>query len=186
MPGLLAFLLLLSLRDTDVERAVALARWPTSDAARARFHTMYVTRFPVPGTPAGPAVESIEVVTEFRRAELIAEAHERLHDMFARGGYQDAIDAVKPWRGQVSIVARVRFGLVTVGTPNIGVSLTGDTAPTPLSTKMTPIYANDAIVGGDFEVFFASAAVGQSKRIVSVRSNGAEIARAPVDFGVID
>ena len=186
MRGLLAFFLLLSLRPADVERAVGLARWPTSDAARARFHAMYINRFAAPGTPAGPVVESIEVLTEFRRTELIAEAHERLHDMFARGGYQDAIDAVKPWHGQVSIVARVQFGLVTVGTPDIGVALMGADAPAPLSAKMTPIYAHDAVVGGDFEVFFAAAAIGQSIRIVTVRSNGAEIARAPVDFGLID
>jgi hypothetical protein len=117
---------------------------------------------------------------------LITEAHERLHDLFARGGYQDAVDAVKPWQGQVSIVAHIRFGLVTIGTPDIGVALTGPDAPAPMATKMTPLYANDAVIGADLEVFFAAAAVGQSKRIVTVRSNGAEIARAPVDFGAID
>jgi hypothetical protein len=184
--ALLAVMLLTSLRPSDVERAVALARWPTTDAGRERFHGMYVTRFPSSAAPAGPMVESIEVVTEFRRVELITEAHERMRDMFAKGGYQDAMDAVKPWQGQVSIVAHVRFGLVTIGTPDVGVSMTGENAPVPVSTKLTPLYANNAVIGADVEVFFASDAVGQTRRIVAVRSNGVEIARTTVDFGAID
>lgn len=184
--ALLAMMLLTSLRPADIERAVALARWPTTDAGRERFHALYVTHYPIPSAPAGPTVGSIEIISEFRRVELITEAHERMRDMFAKGGYQDAADAVKPWQGQVSIVAHVRYGLVTIGTPDIGVTMTGDKAPTPISTKVTPLYANNVVVGADVEVVFASTEVGQTARTVTVRSNGAEIARTTVDFGLID
>ena len=187
MRVVVAFLLLLSLNRAGIERAVGLARWPHTDAERARFHARYVTTYHVPQSLAAPAVESIEILTEFRRLELIAEAHEQAHDMWARGGaMQDAEDALKPWRGRVSIVAHVQFGLLTIGAPQVAIAMIGADAPQPLSTKMTPIYVRDALVGGDVEASFASADVGQSIRIVTVRSNGEEIARTTVDFGAID
>jgi hypothetical protein len=107
--------------------------------------------------------------------------------MFARGGaIQEAEDALKPFRGRVSIVARVRFGLLTVGTPNVIVAIAGPDAPPPIDSKMTPVYGGDTIVGGDFESIFGAASIGQTKRIVTVLANGAELARTTVDFAALE
>jgi hypothetical protein len=43
----------------------------------------------------------------FRRVEQLAEAHAQAGDLFGRGGVQEVEAAVKPWRGQMIIVAHV-------------------------------------------------------------------------------
>ena len=63
----------LSLSRADMERALALARWPHSETDRTRFHDRYLVNI------KGPTVEyfsitQAEIVTEFRRLELIADA----------------------------------------------------------------------------------------------------------------
>jgi hypothetical protein len=184
---LLGFLLIVSMNRADVERAVAFARWPHTDAERARFHARYITRYQRPHPLDFNYSESIEIFTEFRRMELITERHEQLNDLFARGGaINEAEDALKPYRGRVSIVAHVLNGLLTVTTPEIGVALTGENAPRPIGGSTTPVYAGDTIVGGDYDAEFASASIGQGTYVVSVRWNGAELARTTVDFRVLE
>ena len=61
------------LSSADMEHALALARWPHSETERARFHDRYLVNL------NGPTVEffsitQVEIVTEFRRLELIADA----------------------------------------------------------------------------------------------------------------
>jgi hypothetical protein len=185
----LAFALISSLGRADVERALSLARWPHTDAERARFHARYITRYKVPESLAGPAVESIEVITEFRRIELIAEGHAAANDMFARGGaIKEAEDALKPYRGRVSIVAHVQFGLLTIGSPTVTIVLTGgaEPAPKPIDAKMTPIFVRDALVAGDFDAVFSADSIGQAPWNITVTSNGAELARTRVDFRAIE
>jgi hypothetical protein len=181
------FLLLVSMSHADIERAVALARWPHSDSERSAFHARYVKTFQFPAALAGPAVESIEIVTAFRRLELIAEAHEKLHDMWARGGaLQEAEAALEPWRGGVSAVAHVRYGLLTIGVPDVAVTLSGGASLEPVTTKTTSVATGDTIVGGDIDARFDAVVVGQNTWTVIVRSNGAEIGRATFDFGAIE
>ena len=185
---LLAAALIISLGRPEIERALDLARWPHTDAERAQFHARYFTKFKVPDALAGPAVESIEVITEFRRMELIAEQHARLNDLFARGGFiHEAENALKPFRGHVSIIAHVRFGLVTVTAPNYTVAIAGPNAPQAVGDKTTPIFGDKTQIGADFEVMFDAAAIGQTPRIAIVRGDvGAELARATIDFGSIE
>jgi hypothetical protein len=183
----LGFLLFVSMSRADIERAVALARWPHTDLERSAFHARYVKTFQFPAALAGPAVESIEIVTAFRRLELIAEAHEKVHDMWARGGaLQEAEAALEPWRGGVSAVAHVRYGLLTIGVPEMIVTLSGDTTLEPVTTKTTSVAVGDTIVGGDVDARFDAAVVGQNRWTVIVRSNGVEIGRATFDFGAFD
>ena len=94
------------LTRADMERATGLARWPRSDADRARFHRPYVVSLTGVGTDFF-AIKTVEVITEFRRLELIAEEHARLNDNFARAGLRDAEEAIDPWKGLVWIVARL-------------------------------------------------------------------------------
>jgi hypothetical protein len=181
--------LLVSLARPDIERALSFARWPHTDAERAQFHARYLTKYRVPDPLAGPAVESIEIITEYRRMELIAEGHAAANDLFARGGaVQEAEEALQPYRERVSIVAHVQFGLRTIGVPNVIVGITGGADPGPqlIEAKMKPIYVRDSLVAGDFEAVFAAASIGQARRIVTVTSNGAELARTTVDFAAIE
>jgi hypothetical protein len=90
----------------DMERATGLARWPRSDADRARFHRPYV--FDVAGVSTDFfSIKNIAVITEFRRLELIAEQHARINDNFARAGIRDAEEAIRPWQGLVWISVRL-------------------------------------------------------------------------------
>ena len=75
----------LTLSHVDVERAISLARWPHTDAERAAFHSRYiadVSRAPVDSW----TVDRIELITEFRRLELMAEEHARRRE---RAGHME-------------------------------------------------------------------------------------------------
>jgi hypothetical protein len=89
------------------------------------------------------AVEAIEVITPFRRLELIAEEHARINDLFARGGIQDAEEALAPWRDLVAIVAHVRFDQtkIVVGVPELSLTLEGSGVVFPLQIRTSEIYS---------------------------------------------
>src|SRR5579862_1428356 len=125
--------------SADLSRAVALARWPHSDDDRLRFHTRYT--FPTDAPVLNQwTVEQIEVVTELRRAELLAEEHARINDSWGRAGTDEVEAALRPWRGQVSIIVhlalRPSLGHVRV-VPPITVALDD---LTPLASKQTNLY----------------------------------------------
>lgn len=166
-----------------IERALALARWPATDADRARFHEQYVARVATATDPTrAVAVDTIEVVTEFRRMELIAEAHARLNDLFARGGaIQEAEQALQPYRGRLSVIAHVRFALASPSLPDVAVVF-ADPAPRPISESPVPFYTEGVITGIDAEAVFAAAGVGETTRTVVVLVDRRPIARAAFDF----
>ena len=183
----------IQLTTQDLQRATELARWPHTDAERAQFHKRYTIVINGP-TVEYFAVENIEVTTPFRRMELIAEEHARINDLFARGGVRDAELALRPWRDQLSIVARLRFDLTKLlpGVPDLDIGLEGS----------NPVFSNSAsssrieitidngdrtqLVGALVEAVFDVQAVGQTKGPVVIRWNGKEIARATVDFAAMD
>ena len=177
------------LTTQDLQRATELARWPHTDAERAQFHKRYTIVINGP-TVEYFAVENIEVTTPFRRIELIAEEHARINDLFARGGVRDAELALRPWRDQVSIVARLRFDLTKLipGVPDVDVALEGPNILFPITTTNSRIDvaidngARTQIVGGLVEAVFDVRAVGQTTGPVVVRWNGKEIGRVAVDL----
>ena len=185
---------IIQLTSRDIQRATDLARWPHTDAERAQFHKRYTIVVNGP-TVEYFALEAIEVTTPFRRMELIAEEHARINDLFARGGdRRDAEEALRPWRDQVSIVARLRFDLTKLipGVPDVDVSLEGPNILFPITTNSSRIDipidngARTQIVGGLVEAVFDVRAVVQTTGPVVVRWNGKEIARAAVDFAKMD
>ena len=101
----IALLLNLSVSRSDLERAAALARWPHTDAERTAFHDRYLFLTVDPQAPLtlDPKVLQIEVVTEFRRMELIAEEHLRLADNFGRGDSDELVRVTQPWRGRLAV-----------------------------------------------------------------------------------
>lgn len=190
MRAVVAFLLLTSLNRADIERAVSMTWWPHTDQERARFHDRYAARFTTDPTIA-PAVESIEVITEFRRIELIAEQHAALNDLWARGGaISDAEEALKPWRGRLSIVAHVRLPVIATSVPESTVAVAGPDAPRPIDRHTSPVYSGGgdtpSLTGADVESVFAPASIGDTIRTVLVVVDGRELARATFDFRALD
>jgi hypothetical protein len=173
------------LSDQQIERALRLGR--NTAAERERFHRRYV--FPADGrTPVvnGLQLESIEVISEFRRMELIAEEHARINDTFGRAGLRDAKQALAPWRGNVSIVARVRVIGATnmVSVPRLEVTL--DSLPAAGPVLRRDISNDAALVGGEIETPFDAAVVGETTRTVAVLWNDRLLGRVRVDFRSID
>jgi hypothetical protein len=173
------------LSDQQIERALRLGR--STAAERERFHRRYV--FPADGrTPVvnGLQLESIEVISEFRRMELIAEEHARINDTFGRAGLRDAKQTLAPWRGNVSIVARVRVIGATnmVSVPRLEVTL--DSLPAAGTVLRRDISNDAALVGGEIETPFDAAVVGQTARTVAVLWNDRLLGRVRVDFRSID
>ena len=173
------------LSDQQIERALRLGR--NTAAERERFHRRYV--FPADGrTPVvnGLQLESIEVISEFRRMELIAEEHARINDTFGRAGLRDAKQALAPWRRNVSIVARVRVIGATnmVRVPRLEVTL--DSLPAAGPVLRRDISNDAALVGGEIETPFDAAVVGETTRTVAVLRNDRLLGRVRVDFRSID
>jgi hypothetical protein len=183
-----------ALTPSDLKRAVALARWPHSDADRARFHGRYTIRVDAPPVENW-TVEQIEVVTEFRRVELMAEEHARLNDSWGRAGVTDVEDAIRPWRGLVSIVAHLglRTNMLYVGhVPAVDVALGGPNRIASIDVRRSDRYANCGdvagcmLTGGRVEVVFEAKAIGQTTRRVSVLWKGEELARVSIDFADLE
>jgi hypothetical protein len=176
------------LTRADMERATALARWPRSDSDRARFHKPYI--IPLTGATTDLfKVTTVEVITEFRRLELIAEEHARANDNFARGGLRDAEEAIKPFQGHVSIVARLELGRTNryAGDPPAVDIAIGDTNPmAPLSTKATGVYAKGTLTGVTVEATFAAPRLRARRAPVILSFNGQRLTRIVINFGELE
>ena len=178
--------LLLNLGRSDLEHALSLARWPTTDDDRAAFHRRYI--FPVVDPPVDYAqLASIEVISEFRRVELLGEEHARLNDMFGRAGVQEVEEAVKPWRGRMSLVAHINI-LPTLtfipGVPPIDVVADGaDVLQTGRRGSYSP---EGSLVAEDVEAVLDSGAVGQMTRTVRVIWKERELGHAVIAFGSLE
>ena len=181
--------ILLTLGTTDVERALKIAKG--SDAERSRFHARYSVALDV--TRPDATLEQIEAITELRRAVLDAEdRHRQGEHVFT---VRQVVDAVRPWRGKVTLSLRLRFNplnvLVTV--PSYEIAL-GTLGPVPIDVRRNPLYAlgsgdpkaplpmYGAVIEADFDV----AEVGQTSRDVRVMLDGNVLARTTIDFARID
>jgi hypothetical protein len=174
----------------SMSRAVKLARWPATEADRAAFHSRYL--FDVRDQPLAPIrIDRIEVTTEFRRLELIAEQHARLNDLWGRPGTRDAEVALQPWRGGVWITAHASYRSLTNITPTpMEIAIRLD-RPAVAARNVTPsfeysgICATDPgcqITGATIEGEFEAAPLAQAIRPVVVEWNGVTLARVSIDF----
>jgi hypothetical protein len=189
-----------SLSYVDLERAVALARWPHSDAERVRFHDRYLTIVHSDLSPVSPvaAVIQIDVVTEFRRAELLTEEHERAGDSsFARGGLADLKAAIAPWRGRVAIDVHLQLPggcgpessspLCGPVIPPTDIALSG-VGTVHAAPALRPFWyarsgSSPVPLGNVAEAMFDATAIGSKPRDVRVIVDGKEVARVTIDFG---
>ena len=189
-----AALILLALGQSDVERALAIAR--ESDRDRASFHARYLTV--VKDSP----VEQIEIISEFRRLVLTAEEHLRRGDWLFTRSPQSAIEAVRPQQGNASIVAQVRFHPLNayVTAPSIEIRINsrdGSPGPEALDSHSTTLYVQGPsrtsktntgipISGEIVEARFEPSALARETLAVVVLLDGKELARALIDFSRIE
>lgn len=172
-------------------RALQLARWPATDADRASFHSRYV--FDVPDESAAPIrIDRIEVITEFRRLELLAEQHARLNDLWGRPGTRDAEEALQPWRGSVWLSIHGLYRSLAhpePGPADIAIRL-DEPATAARSVNRALEYGGGcgsdlwpcAIAGVRIEAQFDAARLARAVRPVVVDWNGVTLARVTVDF----
>ena len=179
----------LVLSSDDVARALKTGKG--TEAERARFHSAYL----VPLQAVDPALERMEVLTEFRRAVLDAEDHLRLGDhMFS---VRQATEALRPWRGKLTLSLHLRFHPhnVLVSVPAY-VMLFAEPGPTPLAVRRTPLFtlapdaqkpgAPTSLYGGIVEVDFDAAKAGQTSRVVQVLLDGKELAHTTINLARLE
>jgi hypothetical protein len=182
--------IVLDVSQDQIYRAIAIGR--STNAERARFHGRYV----VPVEDA--TIEQVELLTEFRRVVVETESRLRLGDhMFSA---RQAADAIRPWRGKLTIAVRVRFHpqnvFVAVPSYEIALGSPAGEAVAIVDVRRTPLWATPEpnqksgtgapLIGGIVESDFDAAAVGQTTRVVSVTLEGKELARAVIDFARLE
>jgi hypothetical protein len=185
----------LSVGRPDMERALALARWPHTGQERVRFHDRYLILIvdPAMRQTAIPKLLQLEVITEFRRLELMAEEHDRLGDSFGRAGLDEAVAALRPWRGRVGIDAHLQLPACGDGChppiPSTEISIDGVTRAAALALRPV-LYArtglSPAMLGDIAEAIFDATSIGQTTREVRVTVDGHELARTRIDFSALE
>lgn len=178
----------LALSEGDMERAQKIASGPES--SRSRFHALYIQ-------PVDDAtVEQIEIITEFRRCVLVTEERLRLGDWMFSRGVRAVREALRPYRGRVSVAARLRFhpqntfGSIPEIEAAIGASgrqpvvAPLDVIRTRIDQVQTGLQPERAapLMGALVETVFDAASVGDTVRPVSVLMNGRALALVSVDF----
>jgi hypothetical protein len=175
-----------SVDDADLRRASRIARGDSR--ARDAFHRTYTIQL------ASGDLQQIEVITELRRAVLLAADRNRV------GEPEDAAirrlqQALAPFRGRVALVLHARFSpqtaLVTLPQYELRVSsLPSGPAERVLDVRRTPIYStggrNTFLAGADVEAVFDAAAIGQTKRRVAVDLDRKELTAVSVDFASLE
>ncbi len=179
------------LEPADVERALAIARGPTS--GQARFRAQYVVEMD------DATVERIEILTPFRRVELFGEDRLRIGDHMFRT--RDAERAVAPWGDKITIRAQLRLNPmnVYVSVPEfdlvVGDAGQGGLRVPPLTMARTPIFGlpggkrghtSQPILGATVEAVFDAAAIGQQTWPVGIWLDGRMFAATAVKFGELE
>jgi hypothetical protein len=178
----------LQLTTADIDRALVIARG--RDGERARFHAPYIQNLNT------AAVQTVEVVSEFRRVVLLAEEHILRGDRGFAYSTRMAEDAVRSWKGRVSVVVRLRFHPLNtyVGLPKVEITVDGPNADAALvGVLKEPQYAitsapgeQAALIGAVAEGVFDAALIGQTDRIMTLRLDGKVLSTARLDFRAVE
>jgi len=175
----------------DVQRAITIAVSPKS--ARDRFHAAYRVRL------NDAIVQDLEVITEFRRFVMASEEQLLLGNwMLARGGFDSKgrtlRDILKPYNGQVSIRASLRFHPHNSyrDIPPIEATIS-EPSFLPLDVVRTPIWSNSAdavgpvpLSGAVIETFFNAASFHDRTFPLAIVFEGKELVRVAVDFSKLE
>jgi hypothetical protein len=181
--------LTVSLTNQDIERALKLGL--SSERERALFHAPYV--LPLQNS----VVRQIEVITEFRRYVLKTEERRRLGDWMFSQGVRAAQEALRPWQRRVSVFAQLQFDPQNtyISVPPFVLLVGGTPEVAPVEGHLTPAWSqpfqtrnrqSTYLVGATIQIDFEAAALGQTKRPVSVILDGRELARVTIDFATVE
>jgi hypothetical protein len=179
----------LTLTTEDIERALAIGR--DRERERAQFHAPYIH------TITDPTLQSVEVITEFRRIVLLAEERILKGDRGFAYSSRIAEQTAQPWKGRVSVVARLRFHPFNtyVAIPEIEVAIDGPRgAEARIGVLKDPIYALASgkqgervpLMGAVAEAVFESAVIGQTVRTATIKLDGKELGRISLDFAAVE
>jgi hypothetical protein len=176
----------LDVTPQDIERALAIARG--SDRERATFHAPYIVKV------NDPFLESVEVVSEYRRMVLLAEDRGRKGDRAFVYSLKLAQQALGPWHQRVSVIARLRFHPQNnyVDVPPADVALIGAEGARigvlkepilslPSGDPGEPLAVLGAVVDGSYDAI----GVGQMPREAVVTLDGKQLGRVKFDFGLL-
>ena len=178
-----------SLTNQDIERALKLGR--SSERERALFHARYVLLL------QHSVAQQIEVITEFRRYVLKTEERVRLGDWMFSQGVRAAQQELRPWQGRVSVVAQLQFDPQNtyVSVPPFVLLVGGIPEVAPVEGHMTPVWSlpfqtrnrqSTYLVGATIQIDFDAAALGQTRRPVSVILDGQDLAQVTIDFAAME
>lgn len=183
-----------SMSAADTERALRLAG--AADRVRAGFHAPYTIAL------KGSVIQTLEVLTPYRRTVLAAEDAARRGDWAVAHGAQSLAghsvgEAVKPWQQKVTIQALLQLNAMHtfVNVPNCEIMMGGVPVIASLDRRTTPRsslpYTNHgvtttALLGALIEADFDAAGVGQTTRDVVVLCEGRDVARAAIDFSRLE
>ncbi len=172
-----------------IDQAIALGRAAGSPAL-ARFHQDYTIAL------GGPRLDSLEIVTEFRRVVLASEERARMADI--TWGAREAQLMLRPWRGTVSLLLQVTFPPNNTyrDMPHYGIVLyarPGATTPgrvEPIDLQATPRYVSGQpappgtpILGGRVQATFDARDLDlRATYLAGIELDGREMRRAEVDF----
>lgn len=175
----------LAMTAADIERALIIGR--DREPERARFHAAYISRVNT------PFVQTVELITEFRRVVLLAE--ERLQKGDRGFAYSSRLvaEALAPWKNRVAVRAQLRFHPQNTyaDLPVIALALDGPNAAQALvSFKKDPITAlatgepgeRIPIAGAYAEALFDASLIGQTRRTVTVKIDGKDVGTVNLDF----
>jgi hypothetical protein len=171
----------------DIDRGLSIAR--STDGERARFHATYIKKLNT------PFIESVEVVSEYRRVVLLTEERIRKGERMFAYSTTLAQQALGPWKTRVSIVARVRFHPQNnyVMVPDVDIALP-ERERARIGVLKDPILAMPnpqpgdrlAVLGAVVEGVFDAAVLrdGTYEFVISVDKK--EVGRVTFDLGVLD
>ena len=177
----------LALSNADVERALVVAR--DQDRIRERFHAAYIINLD------DPFVQSLEIISEYRRVVLLAEERINKGDRAFAYSSRLAGDALAPWRNRVAVRARLRFHPhnAYVDVPTIEMSVDGPDARLALiGVLKEPIHAladpgqPASIAGAVADGVFDAKLIGQTRRTVTVKMDGKVLITRQLDFAAVE
>jgi hypothetical protein len=181
--------IVLDVTQDQAYRAIAIGRGTQTE--RTRFHAAYLI------ASADPTIERVELLTPFRR--VVVETERRLDFGDHVFGARQAAEAIKQWRSTLTVSVRIRFHpqnvyatvppyeTIVASSPGGDEVRLGDVRRTPLWARPGPSQkSGTALIGAIIESDFATAAVGQTTRVVSVMLDGKPLARATIDFAKLD
>lgn len=190
---LLPFALVLSMSNSEIERAQQVARG--RDSERQQFHRRYVFDL------KDDTVTQLEVITEFRRLVLVTEEHIFRGDWLFSRSLRSAGEALATSHGLTTIRASVRFNPLNtfIAAPGYVLTVSPDDPGNPpivLETQVTPQFSVpfkartgrvvSTLVGATLEATLPTAQLGQTSRVLSVLLDGKEVTHATVEFGKLD